>query len=51
MKKVREYLGRAYNVLADIFAELPPVIDPFGPLVGLITMLLLIPILLKLIGM
>ena len=51
MKKVREYFEKAYNVLADLFAELPSVVDPLGSLVGLITMLLLIPILLKLLGM
>jgi len=50
MKRIREYLGKAYDILADLFAGLPPVTDPLGPLVGLITMLLLIPILLMLLG-
>jgi len=50
MKKVREYFEKAYNVLADLFAELPPETNPI-PLIGLITMLLLIPILLMLLGM
>ncbi len=42
MKKIREYLERAY----DILAELPTDIFPIS-LIGLITMLLLILILLK----
>jgi len=50
MKKVREYLEKTYDILADLFAGLPPVTDPLGPLIGLITMLLLIPILLKILG-
>ncbi len=50
MKKVRECLEKAYDILADLFAGLPPVTDPFGPLIGLVTMLLLIPILLMLLG-
>jgi len=49
MKKIVEYLGRAYNVLADLLAQLPPEIYPI-PITGLITMLLLIPILLMLLG-
>jgi len=49
MKKIVEYLGRAYNVLADLLAQLPP--EPPLPLIGLVTMLHLIPILLKLLGM
>ncbi len=50
MKKVREYLEKTYNLLADLVAGLPPEVFPI-PLVGLITMLLLILILLKLLGM
>ncbi len=50
MKKVREYFEKAYNVLADLLAQLPTEIFPI-PLIGLITMLLLIPILLKVLGM
>ncbi len=50
MKRIVECLEKAYNVLADLFAELPSEIDPLGPLVGLITILLLIPILLKILG-
>ncbi len=46
MKKIREYLRRAYNILAELPREIFPI-----PLVGLITMLLLIPILLMLLGM
>jgi len=45
MKKIREYLRRAYNILAELPREIFPI-----PLVGLITMLLLIPILLMLLG-
>ncbi len=51
MKRIREYFERAYNTLADLLAQLPTEIDPLGPLVGLTTMLLLIPILLKILGM
>jgi len=50
MKRIREYLEKTYNLLANLFAGLPPVTDPLGPLIGLITMLLLIPILLMLLG-
>jgi len=50
MKKVREYLEKTYNLLANLFAGLPPITDPLGPLIGLIAMLLLIPILLKILG-
>jgi len=50
MKKIVEYLGRAYNVLADLLAQLPPETNPI-PLIGLVTILLLIPILLKILGM
>ncbi len=49
MKKIVEYLEKTYNLLADLLAELPP--EPPLPLIGLTTMLLLIPILLKLLGM
>ncbi len=49
MKKVREYLEETYDILADLVAGLPP--EPPLPLIGLITMLLLIPILLKILGM
>ena len=50
MKKIVEYLEKAYNVLAYLLAELPTEINPV-PLAGLIVMLLWIPLLLKLLGM
>ncbi len=46
MKKIRDYLRRAYNILAELSREIFPI-----PLVGLVTMLLLISILLKILGM
>jgi len=50
MKKIVEYLEKAYNVLADLFAEPSGLIDPIGPGIGLIVTLLLLPLLLEILG-